>query len=358
MIYRTRNTIYFMLIWLCIFSISCIQEVEPYVESDRNLVITSSFTNVPGKHSVRVFFTTDFNERLEFVSDAIVRIEAGDGTILDYEYNNYGYYYLCEPASGIPGQTYKLSVILGDNTHYESTVDTLYLPPPITTIEHQLNQTEIGSLVDFNISYSDDLNTRNYYRWNYLGTYQVEAPLPRELTYRYCWAKQFDHEIILVDQDLFYDGRTVEHKPLFSIPLDRKFNIGFDMQIIQKRVSKDTYRYWNAVDNQRKNKGSIFEKANYQIRGNITNVDNPEELVLGYFEVAGVQTKRIFIDEYAGKWGPVICSDCSCKCWDCHYFGSQATNKVPDFWPYNPYGEERILRKSFCSNCRFTPEGA
>ena len=47
---------------------------------------------------------------------------------------------------------------------------------------------------------------------------------------------------------------------------------------------------------QNDDQGGLYTNQPYQIRGNVSNQDNPNEPVLGNFTVASVTEKRIFVD--------------------------------------------------------------
>ncbi len=339
---------------------SCIEEIEPFVKSDRKLVIYGGITNEYSNHPVRVFYTTDFNNRSVYITDANVTVQSGSGEVIEYEYDQYGYYYTCDSVEGKVGEIYELSVELGDGKRYLSKSDQLRIPPEIKMFKHELGFSEdFLSVLNFNITYVDPPNEQNFYKWGYKGTYQVEAPTPADSSYRFCWAPTNDNELISIDSDLFYDGREVKDQFVFSIPLDRKFEYGYDVYVKQSAISETAFQYWESLDNQKKNTGSIFEKSNFQIRGNMQNIDNQDELVLGLFEVSGVVGVHYFIDQYKNRWGPAICSGSfcrpftSCHCVDCHYFSGLATNRAPDFWPVNPYRGMKLLKKSYCGGCQF-----
>ena len=40
----------------------------------------------------------------------------------------------------------------------------------------------------------------------------------------------------------------------------------------------------------------LYTEQPYQVNGNIRNISNPDEIVLGYFMVAGISEMRIFMD--------------------------------------------------------------
>jgi hypothetical protein len=63
----------------------------------------------------------------------------------------------------------------------------------------------------------------------------------------------------------------------------------------QYAISEKAYNYWSAVQRQSQNTGGLYETQPVSITGNIHCIDNPEEVVLGYFMVCSYTEKRIFI---------------------------------------------------------------
>jgi hypothetical protein len=61
-------------------------------------------------------------------------------------------------------------------------------------------------------------------------------------------------------------------------------------------MNSAAYNYWKAIKQLTTNVGSVFQAPPYTIRGNIGNVNNPRELVVGYFEVSGQDLIRKNID--------------------------------------------------------------
>lgn len=88
------------------------------------------------------------------------------------------------------------------------------------------------------------------------------------------------------------------------------------------------------------NSGSVFDAPPAPIFGNIRNINDDEEMVLGYFEVANVQVTRIyttkadvpyFIEEVC-KYGPSRpINDYPRTCLRCSEFNN-STNETPEWW--------------------------
>lgn len=76
--------------------------------------------------------------------------------------------------------------------------------------------------------------------------------------------------------------------------VDQSFLSRHFFNVRQLSISKDSYEYWRRVRELVNNTGSIFDSPPAPIRGNIINVNNPDEVVLGYFETAKAKVTRIY----------------------------------------------------------------
>jgi len=94
------------------------------------------------------------------------------------------------------------------------------------------------------------------------------------------------------------------------------------------------------VKEQIENNGTIFDKSNYQIRGNMYSITNDEETVLGYFGVNAVTSTQIFVR--GGEVGPTFDFNCTpnantgcipTPCIDCRQYRPSSSEFKPDFWP-------------------------
>jgi hypothetical protein len=67
------------------------------------------------------------------------------------------------------------------------------------------------------------------------------------------------------------------------------------MLVRQFSLNQDEYYYWEKLQRLTENVGSLYDVTPFSVEGNIFNIDNPDEKVLGYFSVSSVSTKRLFI---------------------------------------------------------------
>jgi|TARA_B100001971_G_C18065240_1_gene470106 hypothetical protein len=72
-------------------------------------------------------------------------------------------------------------------------------------------------------------------------------------------------------------------------------------------ISEDAFNFLNALKDQNIDQGNMYSRQPIQIKGNIRNVENINEPVLGYFIVAGIEKKRIYLNRPALPFYYDIC---------------------------------------------------
>ena len=65
-------------------------------------------------------------------------------------------------------------------------------------------------------------------------------------------------------------------------------------------MSQASFRYWDELAKNMQSNGGLFESQPALTPGNICNVNDDQELVIGYFSISGVSEARIFVGEVPG----------------------------------------------------------
>ncbi|MDI1323712.1 MAG: DUF4249 domain-containing protein [Algoriphagus sp.] len=76
--------------------------------------------------------------------------------------------------------------------------------------------------------------------------------------------------------------------------IDDSFLSRHYFNVRQTSINKPSYDYWRKVRELVNNTGSVFDSPPAPIRGNISNASDPDDIVLGYFELARVSQQRIY----------------------------------------------------------------
>lgn len=332
----------------------CIEQIELYEGNTTPLVVSGEVTNEEKVQRVRLLYLEGYNVAPDFtkVRDAAVHIVDEDGNEAPLIYVGYGFFETADPYAGEVGKAYHIDIRFDDGRNYQSVPDVMLPVPEIEEISYNSN----GSVINFTVDYTDTESVENFYRWRFEGVYEVFSPyadprsrgfsLPRgncSPAYAYpfsetCWVTDIDEEFLKIEDDELYDGMSREDIEIYSVVVDRKFDLGYSAAIKQYSLSPGAFRFWSEIENQLGNTGSIFETSNYQIVGNVKSINNPEESVLGYFTVSAVSTKRVFVEQFLGLFPPQDCSAnlAGCRpvvCLDCRSYSQSSTDRMPEFWP-------------------------
>lgn len=82
----------------------------------------------------------------------------------------------------------------------------------------------------------------------------------------------------------------------------------YSLLVVQHSLSYDAFLYWDKIRAQSGDAGGLFETQPSSSRGNISNINDPDEKVLGYFFASQVQEKRINVSEDFDF--PIVGFDC------------------------------------------------
>jgi hypothetical protein len=122
--------------------------------------------------------------------------------------------------------------------------------------------------------------------------------------------------------------------------IDQSFLSRHYFNVRQLSIDKEAYEYWRKVRELVNNTGSVFDTPPAPIRGNLFNVNDPEEVVLGYFEVAKANVSRIyttradvpfFLEEICTYVPGKRATEYKPTCLSCNAFPN-STSELPDWW--------------------------
>jgi len=200
------------------------------------------------------------------------------------------------------------------------------------------------------VKYRDPDDEQNFYKWNVKGIFgvntqpyffiqkgrrqsgiEVVVNYPKECCSQ-CWVT-VDFLNLFIDDDALRDGGT-NTRPLSFIPFNEfYFDQGFYAEVEQESLTREAFQYLSLIEGQANNVGGLFDTAPSLILGNIVNVDQPDDVALGYFRASSVTIKRQFIslsnEQNSSLDGNFQFFD------DCRELKSEqlsSTTVKPDFW--------------------------
>jgi hypothetical protein len=226
-----------------------------------------------------------------------------------------------------PSEKYSLRFTLPDGQQFESSSEQIYTTPPILKVYDKFvpnsklsdDGKKFLSANEVYLDFKDMPNQKNYYLWRYthyekivhcttcytsqydpktLGCTIKLANFNRTPYYDYqcateCYSIAKSNKINVMS-DVVSDGETVTGRLIAKIPYH--FNYGCLVEIQQMSISPQNYTFYKNLELQSQSTGGLADTPAAAIVGNINNLTNPANKVVGFFSVASIQKKRYWVD--------------------------------------------------------------
>lgn len=230
--------------------------------------------------------------------------------------------------SVVPGEDWQIHVFLSDGREYQSTSEKAVNPVEIESVETSYSS-ELTFDVGLNrfipghsllVSFSDPEEEKNYYFWqfrtferivicevcnggyfrndmcNSLNSGGSQGDLPAYYTYtceEKCWQIRYGQNIKIFD-DQFVNGLLVNRFSVGEISLFTKRNVLIELQ--QFALSQSAFKYYQTLKDIIDNNSGFNAPLPASLVGNLFNVKDENEFVLGRFTVAAASTRRVFFE--------------------------------------------------------------
>jgi hypothetical protein len=310
----------FILLFILLVVFGCIDPYTPNLSSYKPmLVIEGHVSDANRSYTVRLSYSMQRTDSLSTVSDATVSVVDNNGTEYPFASGGGGIYRSDSLTfKGEVGRTYKLKIRTAQGNEYESDSCTMLPVPGIDSLyfqkdEHLVhNQTAIKKGISIFLDSKPGPVDDNYLRWEYdenwkfkltypklyrytLGTGIIR--LPADSIHEYCW-KSGKSSDILTEAVYSQERERVIKFPLRFIASDEsdRLSLRYCLTVRQYGISQAEYQYLTDLIKESQSEGDIFGPQPFEVLGNIKNVNDPSEKVPGYFEVAAVSERRIYVD--------------------------------------------------------------
>lgn len=279
----------------------------PAVSTNSSFLVVEGYLNGSGTTTIKLSRTFKLADTARVTPEAAaqVRVESNAGAAYTLA-NRGGGTYEAAQINFNPAQQYRLRIIASGNKEYVSDWVAYKATPPIDSISWRRN----SAGVQLYVSTHDDQNKTIYYRWDYDETWEFHSAYVSVLEYRNhlivprdgsiniyaCWQSQISNRILLSSSAKLTKD-VISMSPVTAIPQGSwMLSVRYSIQVRQYALSEKAYQYWQNMQRNTENLGSIFDPLPSEISGNIHSVSNPTELVIGYISAGTIQSKRIFIN--------------------------------------------------------------
>ncbi len=278
------------------------------------LVVEGAITDAEGPYTVQLSRSFAVSSgKVTPASGADITIEEENGPTAVLTETSPGIY-VTDGIRGGVGNRYRLTFSVNGN-QYSSSWETIRRSPKIDSVywrlaEQENSDREVESGIQFFVASDGSETDIQFYRWvwdetweisvnhatlwYYLGDFELEF-IPADEQRNLCWVDFSPRTInVFTTREL---GRNVvsEHPLYFSANDQERFTRRYSLLVRQFALEEEEFNFWKNLEESSQGSADLFEKQPARVVGNIQNLSNPDEAVLGYFSASGVSEQRVFI---------------------------------------------------------------
>ncbi|UHG94487.1 DUF4249 domain-containing protein [Spirosoma oryzicola] len=345
------------------------------------------------------------------ITKATVEVLVDSTQVISAHETTNGSYQLPSDFRGQTGHAYQLRFTLPDGTRYQSSQQSMPDGPPITRVRAQFNPTSFPAQFhdgkinpsrgahEFYLDTQDPAGQHNYYRWDWTlyerqywcrtcqqGVYSIYKVLPNTFlssyyfvtgnelyegcftppagqvsfdapivsgifTYDYncrteCWEMIRNSAINLFD-DVYSNGGQIVGRNVAQIPFYQRPPCLVDIR--QVSLTRDAYRYYKLFEEQAQNNGGLAATPTTALAGNVHNMANSREMLVGYFTASSISAVHYWLDRNDAEGIPLGATDPSGpheNSGDDLFYALNSRRPVPE--PSPPYTGTRGEPRASC----------
>ena len=315
----TKYLKYIVFVLVLVQISACREPYDPALKAAKNgyLVVDGVIVNGQGETIISLTRSTGLHDSANIVYEkkANVQIEGEDKSIFTLSEEDNGHY----TAGSLDlneGVKYRLKISTKDGNIYLSDYVPVLTSPPIDSVSslQEVNADDANfDNLNIYINTHDPDNKTRYYLWKYEETYKYHAAINSYvkdsnniITYMsqseqdklyYCW-KSIKSKSIFIGNSVKLSQDVISMKPLTSTKGNSiKKSLVYSINVNQYALTKDAYDFYEILQKNTEQTGSLFDPQPSEINGNIKNVNNPLERVFGFVSISTLSSKRKYINK-------------------------------------------------------------
>ena len=315
---------------------SCIDPFEPEtIDFESALVVEATITDELKSQEIFLSRTFEFEDDGPAAeSNASVVVSDDLGNTFEFVEAEPGIYRSTAQFNAVPGSQYRLQITTNDGRSYSSGQSIL---PAVTSLdsiyaERIINQDGAEGVGIFAESFDPTGSSQNY-RYTYEETFRIEAPnwipedfvpdpmggcdftfTPRDPITRVCYRTDLSNSIIQTETNSLDEDRVSRFLVRFINRNNYIISHRYSILVRQLVQSPSSFDFYDTLA-QFSGSESLFSDSQVGfLNGNVFSDLDSEEKVLGYFEVATVDERRIFFnyeDLFPGEALPPYIDPCN-----------------------------------------------
>ncbi|MEM0518742.1 DUF4249 domain-containing protein [Aequorivita flava] len=333
-----KTNILFTALFAILLQYAC---TEPYeietVDFESVLVVESTITDEIKPQIVRLSKTSTLeNPAIIYETNAAVVVNSSVGNNFNFSWNNEMAAYVSDvPFKAEPNVNYTLNIISAEGKRYTSSQ--VSLPPKVEMDqvypERITDPTANKDGVQVLVNTEDPTDNAKYFRYEYEETYKIVAPYPSpyfveivnynssngtyqlELTPRQpeeiCYSTVYSTGIVQTSTTELNENRVFRFPVKYLAKTDAKIQTRYSILVKQFVQSVEAFTFYKIVQELGSVESLLSQSQPGYVAGNMVSEANPNEKVLGFFEVSSMTSKRIYFNyEDVGLQKPPYFVDC------------------------------------------------
>jgi len=303
-----KYKIFFALIGLTATLASCVEEIPIENEGfEEALVVEGSITNEIKQQQIKLsqafkIDTTGPNP----LSGAIIRVNE-----YVFEEEEPGIYFSKDSFAAQRGIDYQLSISVNGN-QYESQPMQLPEPSNIGRLESNRVNYRGEDGVAVTLNNQNTTGTANFYRYEFIETFKftsnmfktsdiiiengiakVVPKLKEEYT---CYQTNQSQDLILANTNSLSEDSVNNLLINFINSNEPKVSNRYSILVKQFVISREAYTYYEILEELSGSDNLFSQSQPGFFTGNISNITNPDEKIIGFFDISSVSTKRTYFN--------------------------------------------------------------
>ncbi|MFD0795166.1 DUF4249 domain-containing protein [Mucilaginibacter litoreus] len=306
---KKRLTIPFLLI-TCFVILTCKKPFYPTVQAQsKSYLVVEGFINTGNDSTVvKLSRTVNVSDSTRIKAETGAKVSVIDDTGTSYLLTEVDKgKYAAGPMPLNSSHKYRLDIITSGGLQYQSDLVEAKNAPPIDTIGYKIRYNGL----QINISSHDPANNTHYYRWEYDEDWRFHAKYesfyiakddtvvrrtPEEDIYN-CFNKAKSSTIV-IGSSVKLTSDVISEAPLTLIPSSsQKISVRYSIMVREYALSREAYLFYENLKKNTEQLGSIFDALPSEISGNIHNVNDTKEPVIGYITAGTYTKKRKYINK-------------------------------------------------------------
>jgi len=288
------------------------------VGGNSSYLVVDGFINVGDSTHILLSRTVnlDGNARSAPELNATITIESSGGNTYSLTTMGKGDYK--SPVLNLPtDQKYRLKIITSNGKQYASDYIVVKNSPAIDSVGYQVKNDGLAMTVNTH----DPSNNTRYYRWDYTSTYIVQSMFESKYVVvnqdttalrtadqqiYHCWVTDTSTTIVLGSSAKLAEDRISGQQVAFLLPTAESLRIKFSILVKQHALTSEAFSYYDALNKNSTQVGGVFDAQPSELTGNIHNLTDPTETVIGFVTAGAVAQKRLFVSasQLPAMWQP------------------------------------------------------